>query len=563
MKTDSPVPAFLKKNHLCPICAAKRLAAAFRVNIAGADRFDNGAALTPPMGWASWNLFRHNVNEEIIKSTAEALKKTGLADLGYRYVNIDDCWMASVRDTDGKLRADEATFPSGIKKLVEDVNSFGLSVGLYTSNGTFTCEGLPSSLYHERKDAETFADWGIEYFKYDFCHNEAIPTNAPEIEKLTVRLTDGSDAVYYAHEAQLRGAAEVFEDSALTDSGKYVGGLSSNAGAIIFDNISVPVSGIYTVTVGFRKTGKYEKFADLTFNGTDRYSMRLPSATGGREGRYQLDVKLNKGANTLMINNPIASRADSAARQYRDMGKELMRAAENKAARTGEPVKPICYSICEWGLNRPWKWGYTAGNLWRTTPDIRPEWLSIVGIYEVNVRLYAHAGKGNWNDPDMLEVGNGELNDDENRAHFSLWCMMAAPLILGCDIRKFIKDDGTVDRNNSVYKIISNAEAIAIDQDPLGVQCRRIKTNGRTDVLVKPLENGEVAVCLFNKTGKRAEAGFSIKELTKESYIDLPDAEGYEVRNIWQKTDFISTDRITEAVEPHSVILYRIKAAKK
>ena len=142
----------------------KKLMSAARVNVNGAKRFDNGVALTPPMGWASWNLFRHNINENIIKEIAKAMKDAHLDELGYQYVNVDDCWMSSMRDESGKLQGDLATFPSGIKSLVEAVNSYGLKMGIYTSNGTLTCEDLPSSLYHERIDAETFAEWGVEYF---------------------------------------------------------------------------------------------------------------------------------------------------------------------------------------------------------------------------------------------------------------------------------------------------------------------------------------------------------------------------------------------------------------
>lgn len=554
------IQTFLKKNHLCPICAARKLLASTKVHANGADRFDNGTALTPPMGWASWNLFRQNINENIIREIAHAVSESGLKDLGYTYINADDCWMSSFRDADGRLQGDLDTFPSGIAVLTKYINALGLKMGLYTSNGTHTCEDLPASLYHERIDAETFAEWGIEYFKYDFCHNIPIPTHAPEIEKMTVS-GHGHTAVYYAHEAELRGSAEVLDSDKLTDSGKFVGGLDADGGAIVFYDALLPEDGDYLVTFGIRKFGNYEKFAEITVNGTDRYEMKVPATrSAGGEGRLQLTMRFKKGANNIMIKNPVASRMDSAARQYRQMGRELQRATKLFAEKNGTPEKPICYSICEWGLNQPWKWGSSAGNLWRTTPDIKPVWTSIIGIYEVNVRLYAHAGKGNWNDPDMLEVGNGKLNDRENRAHFSLWCMMAAPLILGNDVRKFIKEDGTVDVNNSVYKIIANKEAIAIDQDRLGIPCRRIKTNGLVDVLVKPLENNEIAVCILNKAPVNMDGGFSIQKIAEEGFVDLPKSEKYRVRDIWGNEDFTTYDSISQSVEPHSVKLYRIKA---
>ena len=160
----------------------------------------------------------------------------------------------------------------------------------------------------------------------------------------------------------------------------------------------------------------------------------------------------------------------------------------------------------------------------------------------------------------MLEVGNGNLTDDENRAHFSLWCMMSAPLILGNDLRKFILPDGTVDKNNKVLKIISNKAAIAINQDKLGIQCRRVKTNGLTDVLVKPLENDEIAVCLLNKCPVEMEVSFSVKDIIKESFVNLPNADEYEVYDIWNDKEFEIRDEYSAKLAPNSVKLFRIKA---
>ncbi|MBR3767610.1 MAG: alpha-galactosidase [Clostridia bacterium] len=553
---------FIRQNNLCPVCHMKKLMAATKVHVNGADRFDNGVALTPPMGWASWNLFRNHINEDIIKDIAKAMKAAHLDELGYQYVNVDDCWMSSLRDENGRLQGDLATFPSGIKALVEAVNSYGFKMGIYTSNGTLTCEDLPSSLYHERIDAETFAEWGVEYFKYDFCHNEPIPTLAPEIEKVLIAKKGEKETItLLSEQAELRGDAILLEDENLSPTGKYISGLSNGAGTAIFYDVDVPEEGEYTLTLGIRKAVRKDKYCEIIVNGVNTYALRAPATKGpSRQGRNQTSVYLKKGKNSFLIHNPIGSRMDSAARQYQNMGKELMRATKKVALETGKPEKPICFSICEWGLNRPWKWGATAGNLWRTTPDILPKWSSIIGIYEATVRLYNYAGPGNWNDPDMLEVGNGNLTDNENIAHFSLWCMLAAPLILGNDIRKFIKEDGSVDYNNKVLKIISNQKAIAINQDKLGIQCRRIKTNGFTDVLVKPLENKEVAVCLLNKTNSSKDVSFSIKELTNLGFVDLPVSERYTVYDIWENTTFVAGDNISENLGGHSVKLYRIKA---
>ena len=320
--------------------------------------------------------------------------------------------------------------------------------------------------------------------------------------------------------------------------------------------------GEYILTLGLRKAGLYNKYAQILVNEKDSYETYIPSTKGfTHEGRHQIKIRLNKGENSIKIFNPVASRFDSAVIQYTNMGKQLKRATREYAEKTGQPEKPIVYSICEWGVNRPWKWGAGAGNLWRTTMDIKAFWASILAIYEFNVRLYKYAGVGNWNDPDMLEVGNGNLTDDENMAHFSLWCMMAAPLILGNDVRTFLKEDGTVDTENKTYKIVTNRDMIAIDQDKRGIQGRRIKTTvSLVDILVKPLENKELAVCLFNKGEMTSKAEVSITELTSLGFIDLPKAKEYEVKDIWAEQIFTSQDKISAELPKHSVKVYRIKA---
>ena len=177
---------------------------------------------------------------------------------------------------------------------------------------------------------------------------------------------------------------------------------------------------------------------------------------------------------------------DSAIIQYTKMGKEL-KGQQRVRRENGTARKADCIFNLRVGRKPSVEVGAGAGNLWRTTMDIKAFWASILAIYEFNVRLYKYAGPGNWNDPDMLEVGNGNLTDDENKAHFSLWCMMAAPLILGNDIRTFLKPDGTPDTENKIYKIVTNKDMIAIDQDRRGIQCAESGLPVLVDVLVKPL----------------------------------------------------------------------------
>ncbi len=537
------------------IYAAKRAADFVKLTYDTGDEYGNGAALTPPMGWSSWNTFRNHINEELITETAEAMKNSGLADCGYKYVNLDDCWMSSARDENGRLCGDMQSFPGGIPALVKKINALGLKAGIYSSNGTLTCEDLPASLGHEAVDADTFAEWGIEYLKYDFGHNVPVPTTAPDIGKIVIRdCESGNETGYGVSDASLFGEAEIIKEEGIG----YITGLSANRGFARY-TVTADEEKEYLLTVIIRRNAGLAKYFEVFANSRFRYKIKVPAAKGYTpDGRAQFKIKLNKGENTLVFCNPVTSLFDSAAMQYADMGNELKRAAREYAEKNGTEIKPIVYSICEWGRNLPWKWGRGAGNLWRTTPDIRPNWLSIAAIYEINILLGKYAGVGGWNDPDMLEVGVANLSYEENLSHFALWCMMSAPLILGCDVRKFILPDGSVDTENSVYKLITDKDLIAIDQDPLGFQCKRIKTNGAEDVLLKPLENGDFAVCFFNKAGTPARMKISVREAVCEPFMKTPLCDKYEVYDLRSKETFVTDNIISASVAGHGVKIFRV-----
>lgn len=521
------------------------------------EEYGNNSALTPPMGWSSWNLFGKNINENLILEIAQAVKDSGLADCGYQYINIDDCWMSSKRDENGRLCGDEKSFPSGMPTLVNKINTLGLKAGIYSSNGTLTCEGLPASLGREAIDADTFAEWGFEYLKYDFGYNVSIPSLAPDIERFTITDTDThSEASYDLFDASLRGGASLVQDGEIT----YMTGISSNKGSIEFSGINAEEEKEYLLSVYFKKESKTYRYFEIKVNNFYRYKVRIaPNQPFAREGIIQFKIKLLAGENSLLFYNPVGSIFDSAAIQYSDMGNELKRATREFSEKNGTKEKPIVYSICEWGKNLPWKWGRGAGNLWRTTPDIKPHWLSIAGIYEINVLLSKYATVGGWNDPDMLEVGNGRLTYEENKTHFTLWCMMAAPLILGNDIRKFILPDGSVDSENDILKILTNKDMIAIDQDSLGIQCKRYKSNGAEDILVKPLENGELAVCFYNKAGTPARMTASIRQIVCEPYVQTQIADEFEAFELWSKESFTTDNQIIASVPSHGVKVYRIR----
>lgn len=548
-----------KKNpDFCPECDIRKAVAKLGVHIKTTEKYDNGTALTPPMGWSSWNSFRTEITEEKILQTAEAMKKSGLLEAGYNYVNLDDCWHSSMRDKDGRLQGDLATFPRGIKPLVEELNKLGFKAGIYSSNGTLTCEDLPASLGHERIDAETFAEWGIEYFKYDFCHNKPITSKAPLIDKVIITDKNGGDEqVLEAENGELYGTAKIVEDKDCS----YVSRLDSNMGSVRFSFVNVAQGGEHTLTLVVKKAAETEKYATVTVNGKDVYPVVIPPTKAwSKTGRCQLTVELNKGDNTIEIKNPIGSKMDSAATQYINMGKELKRATKLYAEKNNVPEKPIVYSICEWGKNKPWKWGAQAGNLWRTTPDIQPVWASILGIYEINVKLADYSCIGGWNDPDMLEVGNGKLTVEENKSHFTLWCMLCAPLILGNDIREFIDTDGNVDYNNKILQIVTNKDLIAVNQDKKGVQCRRMRTNAISDILVKPLDKGEVAICFFNKSNSEKDMSVSLKDVANLSYVELSDVGAYQFTDLWSKEIDVTSGSINARVPSHGVRVFRVKS---
>lgn len=549
----------MKNKKFCPICMAKKIIGKTQISQVSRGAYDNGVAMTPPMGWSSWNLFRHKISENLIKEIADAMADSGLADAGYCYVNIDDCWQASERDENGRLQCDKLNFPSGIKALTEYVNSRGIKLGIYSSNGTHTCEDYPATLRNERIDAETFASWGIEYFKYDFCHNVAIPSLAPWVIGVGFAQEGAGETFAYftSKDMKLKGHAYIVPDEAV-DPKNYVAGLDAGLGSFSVD-VDAPEAGEYILHIDIRKDERKEKFIRAVVNGKEEYHIYCVSRKNWTpEGKLQTKVYLEKGSNTVVFENPVRSKMDSAALQYKLMGRELKRATKLYAQQNGTEEKPIVFSICEWGFNQPWKWGAEAGNLWRTTPDIQANWPSILALYERTVPLYKYSVPGAWNDPDMLEVGNGKLTQEENKAHFSLWCMMNAPLILGNDVRKFILPDGSVDKENAVYKILTNKDMIAINQDPLGIQCRRIKA-GLVDVLVKPLKDSAVAICVLNKTNKSNGTQINLKDIANLGFVSLPKKEGYSVHDVWDNKYSEGTTMLSSAPEAHGVKVYIVK----
>jgi alpha-galactosidase len=215
-------------------------------------------------------------------------------------------------------------------------------------------------------------------------------------------------------------------------------------------------------------------------------------------------------------------------------------AMRDALANTG---RPITFSICEWGQNKPWLWASDVGNLWRTTGDISDSYSSMVNIFHQNVQLAQYAGPGHWNDPDMLEVGNGGMTDTEYRSHFSLWSIMAAPLLIGSDLRK---------DSDATFDIVLNKDVIAVDQDPLGKQGTVVSSENGHWVIAKPLADGDVAVALFNE----GDAPATIS--TTAAAAGLPDAPAYRLRNLWTHKTTETAGQVTATVPAHGTVMYRV-----
>ncbi|HEX8922620.1 MAG TPA: glycoside hydrolase family 27 protein, partial [Pyrinomonadaceae bacterium] len=381
-----------------------------------AQKFEQ-LAMTPPMGWNSWNKFACNVNEALIRETADALVSSGMKDAGYVYINIDDCWHGK-RDQLGFIQPDPERFPSGMKALADYIHSRGLKLGIYSDAGWKTCGGRPGSRGYEYQDALTYARWGVDYLKYDWCNTEGLKA---EGAYLTMR-----DALYAA-------------------------------------------------------------------------------------GR------------------------------------------------------PVVLSICEWGTDKPWGWGKKVGHLWRTTGDIyncfdcvkdHGTWKAwgVMQILDMQKGLREHAGPGHWNDPDMLEVGNG-MSVNEDRAHFSMWSMLAAPLIAGNDLRNMSQE---------TREILTNREVIAVNQDALGVQGFQYSAQDKIEVWFKPLTGGDWALAILNRGTTPRKISFDWKAEKVTDSFSKREASfvttRYRLRDLWAQRDIGTTERPLSAdVPPHDVLMLRLR----
>ncbi len=539
--------------------------------------------VTPIMGWSTWNEFNQNIDEQIIMDVAEKMVESGLVDAGYNYLNIDDNWQASSRDNNGKLQWDPIRFPSGAG-LVDTIHAMGLKMGIYSSNGAYTCFDMPASQFNEEIDAKTFAEWGVDFLKYDYCHNKLLPAKAYGVRGLSVAkpyVTGTAVKSYTIDDAILSGSAAVKTDSS---SRSYIDGLAENKGSVTF-KVNVDEAGQYALAVDYYKTQFYGWGTDnipmfVGVGDEELYIMMLPpsSGSGGTPlATGTITVNLEAGENEIKLYQPIRSanqKYDTAVYTYTYMKQCLERATKNVAASTGNAERPIAYEICEWGQNTPYLWAGNTSNHWRVTGDIKPTWEDIIGKYTSNSRHYQYGGKYGkqdgekygYNYPDMMEVGNGELTLDENIAHFSLWCQMASPLIIGANIL-------TVD--DEILDIFKNELAISVNQDARALQGMIYKDEGDLEYLVKPLENGKVSLVFLNRSDSEAVMSENISEIKDivntvdpvyAGYYDLEESDVYKLTDVWEKDengDNVQTvcATVSETLPAHSVKMYIVEPA--
>jgi hypothetical protein len=460
-------------------------------------------AQTPPMGWNSWNYFADKVDDKGIRAAADQIVASGMKDAGYIYVNIDDGWQGE-RDANGVIRPN-AKFPD-MKALADYVHSKGLKIGIYSSPGTRTCGGYAGSYGHEEQDAKIYAEWGIDYLKYDLC---SFYSEVPEKE------------LRHRHAAQMALLIAVPASLVILVIvlALWIANGRLSQAVLVLCKVGV-VFLVPVLVLGFSPNARSR--AGRAF---DHVKSQLVSLIPESKGNQNVQNG--------------AGQRDRIVAAYAKMG--------NALEATGHP---IVYSLSEYGLDSVWEWApKLGGNLWRTTNDITPEWDRIYAIASQQTGLEGYSGPGRWNDPDMLEVGNGRLSFAENRAHFSWWAMLAAPLLAGNDLPNMKPE---------IKAILTNKDVIAIDQDSLGKQGQRAYSQGEVEVWTRQLQGGAWAIAVINVGSDRYSANPFRLDLGKLQLNSWRKGDSLRGKDLWSGKDITLTDQMPIQLSSHDVLLVRV-----
>lgn len=566
------------------------------------DSFGNGEVLggkkrgrLPAMGWNSWNAFGSGNTEALTKAMAEKICELGLKELGYKYVVLDDGCYKSER-VDGKLSNEEEKFPSGFRALADFMHDKGLKFGMYNDIGTNLCAGAAvGTCGHEKDDARSYLDWGIDFIKVDNCYylwdnatfsdaENARYTYAPHIKSISI--SGAAEQELSADEGELYGRIVDLQYNVATGIGTFDGTgpqhspVGRMSGELRFSVVAEEAGecGIKLLYDSGREEGKGE-WLQLAVGDEIFYDDLLPG-TDGFVLSDEIKVKLQKGENTIRIMNH--RRQENTLCSY---------AALKEAFYELDPDNDIVLSICEWGKTQPQNWGYKVGDCWRILNDItfqvgsdgNPGHGSWTSDYTTGVAVqyskavimdeFAGLDKG-WNDPDMLMIGMDGLDIEMNRTHFAMWCMMNSPLMLGLDLRR-------VEKGDELYKIIANEDLIALNQDPLGIQAKRvycsladepdkeyIRDTDRLDILAKPLAGGDIALSFINLSGKeQKDASIDMETVfdalrKKADMSSLLDAERIKIKDLWTKEEKeCDAGAVSvESIPAHGNVTFRISA---
>ncbi len=556
--------------------------------------FSNGETLLdkqqgrlPAMGWNSWNPFGTGNTEELTRAQADKIVELGLDKLGYQYVVLDVGCYSDNRDSDGYLTNNQQKFQSGIQAMSDYLHDKGLKFGMYNDIGIYHCASrIIGTAGYEDLDAEKYVEWGVDYLKVDNCEylwdnatgtGEAATkyTYAPAIRSITVSGNELQTTLNAVNDGLLTG------DGARKDiSGDFVNYIGTKDGMNIGVSpigdmwseleftVNAPSEGQYQLTVNYASgeqtgTGRWLQIAVGDVENETRYMDELLPESGGIDvfcDSAPITVTLEEGENTIRLMNH--RRQENTLNSYAALFESMKK--------YGGDDYDFVLSLCEWGKTQPQNWGYKVGNSWRILNDITFKvgiggsavWSSnntssITSQYNKAVIMDEFSGldKG-WNDPDMMVIGMNGITPTMGKTHMSMWCMMNAPLMLGMDLR-------SVEAGDDVYNIISNADVIALNQDTLGVQAKRIYSSilssapdttyvqdiNRVDILAKPLSNGDVALSFINVSSSSNRDTHTVSVDDIISYIghkmvdadSFGNAQAYVLTDLWSGEKSVNT----------------------